>query len=251
MNKIRTVIVDDELLNRSLIKTLISNYGPEFNVCGEAENLRDAHSMIQKCAPQVVFLDIKMPDGSGFDLLKKFPEINFEIVFVTGFDEYALAAFDHNALDYILKPIDIDKFKSTLQKIVSRLHIHSGSNDNEPKFQRNPVSAKIPIHFKDQVVLLNPSEIMYLRQTKTGTDFYIHSGEIYSSGKTIEDFKIVIDKMENFVPVNGESVININFVSSYLKSNNPKVIMRDKTEIEISYFNRNEIIKILDRSLRV
>ncbi len=123
MNKIRTVVVDDEYFNRGLITMLIGNMSERFEIVGEAENLRDGYKMVERLNPDVVFLDIKMPDGSGFELLRMFDRLSFEVVFVTGFDDFTLKAFEFNALDYILKPIDLDKFKQTLDKIEYRYTI--------------------------------------------------------------------------------------------------------------------------------
>src|SRR5262245_44475487 len=117
MNEIKAVVIDDEFLNRELIKLLVTRVSPEFVLAGEAENLRDGFDLISEIQPDVVFLDIKMPDGSGFDLLNMFPVINFKAIFVTGFDEYVVKAFEYNAFDYVLKPIDTDKFQQTVSRV--------------------------------------------------------------------------------------------------------------------------------------
>jgi two-component system LytT family response regulator len=117
MSKISAVVIDDEFFNRGLITLLISRMASDIEVVAEAEGFREGIRIIQNHAPDVVFLDIKMPDGSGFDLLERFQAFEFEVVFITGFDEYESIADRHNALDYVLKPIDLDKFKHTLDKI--------------------------------------------------------------------------------------------------------------------------------------
>jgi two-component system LytT family response regulator len=121
MNKIKAVIIDDEHFNRGLIRMLITKLNASYAVMGEAENIKEGFDLILKEKPNVVFLDIKMQDGSGFDLLGLFNEIEFEIVFVTGFDEYTLKAFEMNAMDYVLKPIDLDKFRETLDRVEARI----------------------------------------------------------------------------------------------------------------------------------
>ena len=123
MSKINAVVIDDEFFNRGLITLLISRLSNDIDVVAEAEGIREGARLIQLHKPDVVFLDIKMPDGSGFDLIEKFPGFQFEVVFITGFDEYESVAAEHNALDYVLKPIDIDKFKHTLEKIRQAVHV--------------------------------------------------------------------------------------------------------------------------------
>jgi two-component system, LytTR family, response regulator len=121
MNRINAVVIDDEFFNRGLITLLINRLNPDFNIVGEAEGIREGLRLIEKTRPDVVFLDIKMPDGSGFDLLDQVPGFTFEVVFITGFDDYTIEAFEKKALDYVLKPIDLDKFKITLDKVHEKI----------------------------------------------------------------------------------------------------------------------------------
>src|SRR5687767_11285494 len=150
MNKISSVVIDDEFLNRKLIMMMIPKLNPAFEITGEAESIRDGFTLINKVKPDVVFLDIKMPDGSGFDLLKQFFTIDFEVVFITGFDQYALQAFEFNALDYVLKPIDMDKFKLTLEKLQARVEQNLKFDYLQNIIQSYNIKditiAKIPIH---------------------------------------------------------------------------------------------------------
>lgn len=130
MNKIKAVIIDDEHFNRGLIRMLIDRLNDRYMVAGEAESIDDGFELIRQERPDVVFLDIKMQDGSGFDLLSRFTDIDFEIVFVTGFDEYTLKALEMNAIDYVLKPIDLDKFRETLARVGGRIDAnkHAGGD---------------------------------------------------------------------------------------------------------------------------
>src|SRR5690606_34914736 len=98
-------LIDDEYFNRELIKMMINRLKPNFQILAEAEGIRRGYDLIEEIRPDVVFLDIKMPDGSGFDLLKRFKTVDFIVVFITGFDEFSLKGKEHEALDYILKPI--------------------------------------------------------------------------------------------------------------------------------------------------
>src|SRR5687768_7139768 len=130
MSDIRTVVVDDEYFNRELIKLLVSRASPDIIISGEAGNLKEAVILINAVDPDVVFLDIKMPDGSGFDLLKRFPNQRFKAIFVTGFDDFVIKAIEAKAFDYILKPIDTDKFQSTVEKV--RLQVLDDREKKQP-----------------------------------------------------------------------------------------------------------------------
>jgi two-component system, LytTR family, response regulator len=121
MSKIRVVVIDDEHFNRGLITLLIRRFRPDFEIAAEADSVRDGWKAIREQRPDVVFLDIKMPDGSGFDLLKMFKVVPFETIFVTGFDEFQQNASELNAIDYVLKPIDLDKFQQALSNVEQKV----------------------------------------------------------------------------------------------------------------------------------
>jgi two-component system, LytTR family, response regulator len=121
MNEIRAIIVDDEYLNRELISMLVTKFKPEVHISAIVGNIRDAHKVILEQKPQLVFLDIKMPDGNGFELLHKLGPRDFQVIFVTGFDQYEKEALRAQAFDYVIKPIDLEKFKETLDRVCTRI----------------------------------------------------------------------------------------------------------------------------------
>jgi len=121
MSSITAVVIDDEYFNRGLITTLVPRLHAGFSIVGEANNSDEGYQLICSVNPEVVFLDIKMPDGSGFDLLKRFDTIDFEVVFITGFDEYALKELDCSTYDYLLKPIDLEKLALVLERLSLKL----------------------------------------------------------------------------------------------------------------------------------
>ena len=103
---LQTLIIDDEKRGRELLRMVLSTHCPEVKVIGEASNIKEAYNLIVQTDPDLIFLDIEMPGGTGFDLLSKFDEINFEVIFVTAFDKYAIKAIKFSAMDYLLKPVD-------------------------------------------------------------------------------------------------------------------------------------------------
>ena len=121
MRPIRAIVVDDEYFNRELLKMMVLRLNPIFEIVGEAENIRNAHRLVTELRPEVVFIDIRMPDGSGVDLLRKFPERDFEAVFVTGNDDYVPPDYRNLAVDYVLKPIDTEKLRVTLNEVQSQV----------------------------------------------------------------------------------------------------------------------------------
>lgn len=252
MMRIKTLVIDDEYLNRDLIIKLIQKLNNNFDIIGDAENIDDAFDLIQKHNPDLIFLDIKMPGGSGFDLLSRFKDVNFEVVFVTGFDEYAIQAFEFNALDYVLKPIDTIKLKATLDKVFYRISskLSIVNNFKEILSVYNPDShfiSKIPIHKNDIVELIDVSEIVSIEANEGYTIFKTFSKGNYTSAKQLSSFEFIIEKNKSFVKINKGVFINLNYLESYSKSNFCIIKLKNDDLYEVSRRKKTEILSILDK----
>lgn len=235
MNKISTVVVDDEFFNRGLITMLINRFGPEYEIVGEAESVSEGYKLISRLKPRVVFLDIKMPDGSGFDLLKKFDSFDFEVVFITGFDTYVLQAFEYNALDYILKPVDLDKFKQTVERVSQRLNTSTSAGE---------AAMKIPLHYDEKVVLLSISEIQYMVGDAQGTRFFRDKSETFNSAKNLADLLPLFSGFEDFMQVNEFTCVNLNFAAGFNKTGR-LLTMTDGKVTQVSEAQQEKLLKFL------
>src|SRR5215213_4252247 len=120
---IRAIIVDDEPKNRKILRSLLERFCPEVTIENEAGSAREAMEVITVSNPDLLFLDIEMPFGNAFDLLDQLMPVNFEIIFITAFDEYTLKAFKYSALDYLLKPVSIEELKAAVKKAVQKIHL--------------------------------------------------------------------------------------------------------------------------------
>lgn len=249
MSDIKAIVVDDEYLNRELISKLIISLDVNFKIVGTAENIDMAFELINKFNPDVVFLDVKMPDGNGFDLLKRFDVFNFEVVFVTGFDEYAIQAFDFNALDYILKPIDIDKLKITLHRIVQRLSNKSKFNFSDIIDSYNVDYSKInkiPIHHNDKVVLLDIANIVYISTYNGYTKFKMVNFEEYLSSKQFNAYEFIMNHCQFLCKISKSICINVNHIKSYTKGSVCQVTLSDNSVFDVSRRKKTEILTFFD-----
>lgn len=251
MIRIRAVVIDDEFYNRDLISKLILNTNSNFEIVGIAENIEEGFELINLKNPDVIFLDIKMPEGSGFDLLRKFENPNFEVVFVTGFDEYAIKAFNFNALDYVLKPIDTTKLKLTLDKVQNRVynrHLLSGSiNQVIQSYNANNTISKIPVHFNDKVFLLDVNDIISIQSEDGYTSFYCCSNlNKFTSSKQLSDYEFIIIDYHNFIKLNKSVYINLNYVKNYTKGLICMVTLTNDVVFEVSRRKKTEILELLD-----
>lgn len=256
MNKIRAIVVDDEFYNRDLISQMIISQHREYEIIGTAEDVESAYELIIEKNPEVVFLDIKMPDGSGFDLLSKFTTVKFEVVFVTGFDNYAVQAFEFNAIDYILKPVDSKKIKNTLDKVEAQLRVKKNTENRLEDViktfdSKEFIIAKIPIHIKDQVILLDLKDIISVEADCGYTVFRDSKNDKYISSKQMSTYEFIFEKYPNYIRINKSTYVNLTYLKSYSKGLICKIILDNKIEYEISRRKKTEILQILDRNSNI
>ncbi len=195
-----------------------------------------------------------MPDGTGFSLLNMFDNINFEVVFISGFDSYALQAFEFNALDYILKPIDPNKLSKTLKKIQTQME-KTGLRIEELKIAlqsydiRNLKIAKIPVHRGKNVVLVDIADLLYVKADEGCTIFKSMSNDKIKSSKQLSDFEFILAHHAFMIKVNKNIYVNISGISSYSKGINCFLTLKDGSCIEISRRKKGEVRDLLSRNM--
>ncbi len=254
MKKIKTLVIDDEHLNRDVITKLVHKLDANFEIIADADNIDDAYELIAKHSPDLVFLDIKMPGGNGFDLLKRFTNPEFEVVFITGFDEYALQAFEFNALDYVLKPIDSVKLKNTLDKVYNRITSKLSITNNLKEIlsvynSEDYLISKIPIHHRDKVELINIKEILSLTAYEGYTMFKMLCNSEYISSKQFSSFEFIINKFPNFIKINKGTYVNLNFLKNYTKGDTCFIELTNNLSYEVSRRKKTEILVVLEKGI--
>lgn len=243
---ITAIIIDDEVHNRDVLRTLLSKYCPMINVIAECGNANDAFDKINELQPHLIFLDIKMPGKSGFDLLKMFSRIDFEVIFVSSFNEYAITAFEFNALGYILKPIDYSKLIITVDKAVFKIASNEKSNSVfhfiKTLDDKNDVINKISVHNNDKVILLNINYIVSV-EAKGGTcEIKLDDGKSYFSSKELKLFEEILEKAGNFIRINKSVIINIDYIVSYSKGDICNLEMQNNIFYEVSRRKKSEVL---------
>lgn len=216
---IKAVIIDDEERARSVMKTLLEEYCPEVEVKAMCSNVPEAVIAINNCDPDVVFCDIEMPDYSGFELLSFFKEINFEIIFATGYSQYALQAFEVSAVDYLLKPIQIDKLENAVQKLKSKQtsSMQIRVDALQENLKENNIR-KIALPNLDGLQFVDIDDIALLEADGSYTHVFLENAERIVVSKKIKDFEEILLRKKNFFRVHRSAIININFIKNYSKA---------------------------------
>lgn len=211
--RLKAIVVDDEFNARSNLKLLLDEFCPEIEVIDTAESAADARVKIEKINPEVVFLDIAMPNEDGFALLKSIPTPKFSVVFTTAYNEFALKAFKANAIDYIEKPISIEDLQNTTKKL---LKIHGSTEQRTSKelneFIEEVIEPKaidrISIPTRDGYIILKNEEILHLEASDNYTMIYLKNGKRHLSSKNIKVYEQNLDK-DVFYRIHKSHIINV------------------------------------------
>lgn len=245
---IRALIIDDEQDARFLLKNQLSrNFTNNIAVIGEADNVLSGIEAIKKLKPEVVFLDIKMPDGTGFDILHKTKdEFQFEVVFITAHDNYAIKAFQFSAFGYLLKPIKTTNITPIIEKLETHLNIIKKGTDQRLKvlienYGDDRKIKKIVIANIEGFQVLNIEEIIRLEGDKNYTHFILTNNKKYIASKTIGDYEELLND-HGFFRAHQSTIINLRLVKGY-KKNDEKIEMADGKFIKLSRHRKTDFIR--------
>ena len=217
---IKAVLIDDDQINNTILRTLLKELHLNIEVIGEASNVKEAATLIPRLNPNLVFLDIEMPFGNAFDLLDKLMPVNFEIIFITAFDEYSLKAFRYSALDYLLKPVDLDDLKVAVQKAEKRIELKNinGQLANFLSNIKKPAlsASRIALPFKEGFEFIAINEIISCESKNNCTIVQTLSGKKYTCTRLIKDFEELLPE-DIFFRTHHSFIVNINFIRKFFK----------------------------------
>jgi two-component system LytT family response regulator len=243
----KILIIDDEKPTRELIKRMIESFGFDIDVFIDGENVKSGIESVLRIQPDLVFLDIQMPDGNGFDVLKSINQINFEVIFITAFQEYAIQAIKFSALDYILKPIDAEELRQSLSNALNKLNEKSDENvfqalhhNIQPQNKR-----KLVLKTQESNYVVDIDDIIRCESDKNYTFFYLKSGKKILVSRTLKDYDILLSPFE-FFRVQQSHLVNLNYVDRYDKHDGGSVIMKDGASIPLSPVKKDQFFKMLE-----
>lgn len=242
---IKTIIVEDEEKSLYVLQELISQLATDLAVCGTASHTDSAVQLIETNAPDLVFLDVRIGDGTGFDVLRKLAHRNFELIFFTAYNNYALDAFRFAAIDYLLKPIGIQEFEEAVERVRKRLiekkHKYSIEALLHNLAQQSGQHKKINIATLNGYEFIELGNIIWCRSDNTYTTFYLNDQSKISSSRNLGYYEDLLNR-NNFCRIHHSVMINMQLIKSYVKGKGGCVIMADGTELEISQRRKGEFL---------
>lgn len=243
----KAIIIEDETRAQIYLKGIIEMHFPYINICAVCDDLPSGVIAIRKHKPDLVFLDIEMPKYNGLEIVNFFDEteLNFGIIFTTAYNQYAIQAFKTSALDYLLKPIDVDELKAcinryeTKQKTITENIIKAN--------QLLQPNTKIAIPDGNNLLMIDTTEIVYLKADNSYTSIHLNNGKTHVTSRFLKNFEDHLKTNSSFFRCHKSYIINIDYVKSYSKSNGGTIILDNHIEIPVSQDKSEELIAFFNK----
>lgn len=237
---INTVIIDDEDNFATSLEILLRKNIPKISIIGTANSVKEGVSLIKKVSPNLVFLDINLPDGSGFEILEKTNNKSYEIIFTTAYSEFAQRAFEFSALHYLMKPLSIEKLKDAMERY-SKAHDKDNFDEKLRILKESLIDKpqKILLPTSDGQNIFNISDIVRCEADDNYTNVHFINKKKFLISKPLQSFNRILNDLE-FVRIHNKHLINLRYVKKYVCGRKPFVILTDNTELPLTQTYRTE-----------
>ncbi|MEN8224802.1 MAG: LytTR family DNA-binding domain-containing protein [Bacteroidota bacterium] len=248
-NILKAVIVDDEQDAVNFIESIAKEYCPNIKIIGKAHSAKEGIEVITKEKPDLVFLDVEMPHGSGFDLLAGFPEKDFDVIFITAFNHYAIKAIKFSAVDYILKPINITEFIEAVKRVGEARDEKKNPNLNFKALFENLQSAmpsKLAIPTSTGMEYLNTKEIIRVEADRSYSWFFMEGGGKFLVSRNLKEYQELLSD-RNFFRTHNSHLINLEHVKKYIRHEGGYIEMTDASTVPISRGKKDLFLEHMGR----
>ena len=243
-------IIEDEARVLKGIQTLITEHLPDVNIAGTASNIEDAITLLSSNSIHLVLLDVNLGQGTSFEVLSALPEINFKIVFITAFEEYALQAIKYSAFDYLIKPYNPFELLQIIKKVQTQVNSENNNAvmkallDNLKDKQSQP--QKLVLKTASDIYVIAIADIIRLESDGSYTRFFINDKRKILVSKLLKEYAEMLES-NGFLRIHKSHLVNINYIDRYNKPDGGILITKDGSELPVSQRKREELINALDR----
>lgn len=240
----RAVIIDDENKGRAALKALINLLDPSVEIIGEADSVEAGKVLIDKEEPDLVLLDIRMGDGTGFDLLEKLHFKDFNLIFTTAHEEYALRAFRYSAIDYLTKPIDPDLLLDAIHKVKEHHKKYDLNLKLEALVQNRNRIQKLALPSLKGIELIKKEEVIRCESANNYTVFHLRDKKQIVVTKTLKEFEEILES-EGFLRIHQSHLVNLDAVVQYIKEDGGYALMEDGSKVEVSRRKKDAFLRAI------
>ncbi len=246
---LRTIIIDDEVLMRQTLVKLVREYCPKVKLVARAGSVKTGVEAVKKHHPDLILLDIKMDDGTGFDLLRQLEPIDFKIIFITAYDEYAIKAIKFSALDYLLKPVEPEDLVNAVNKaeklVLKELNSQLSVLENHMQ-SGNLSSKKIILKTFDHIHLVKIADIIYCESDDCYARFHLMDGNKIMVSNTLKEYDELLSGY-GFFRVHKSYLINLLHVLRFEKAEGGSIVLTNENILPVSFRKREQLLELLDR----
>lgn len=240
------VIIDDEKNAVEAIDVLLKKFHTNVKVVSKAYNIEDAIASINKHKPQILFLDIELNDGSGFEIVESTKKLNYKLIFTTAYEQYAIKAFKANAIDYLLKPIEIEDFNRTVNKAIKLIEQNTRFENAEIADVKNNFN-KISLPFIDSYDFVEQDKIIHLQADSNYTIVFTVNNKSAMLAKTLKEFELKLNP-DLFFRIHHSHIVNLKHITKYIKGEGGEVILSNGSRIPVSRSKKQELLsKLIDK----
>ena len=246
---INAVIIDDEQHCIHQLDILLDeHFRNDIDVIGRFQSVDEGIEGIVKLQPDLVFLDVRIHDKTGFDLLRQLDKINFDVIFATAYDKYAIEAFKFSAIDYLLKPINQTDLFNAIGKLKEKLSVEGNARKFEALFHNlkstQAANKRVCVSVGDKLMVLPVSDIVRCESSRNYTYIYLKDNSKLFVSKTLKEFETLLEEYD-FYRVHNSDLINLAYVKSYNKGSGGTVTMADNKVVEVSVRRKDDFLKRL------
>ena len=240
------ILVEDMPVALEMLTNDITNNHKEIDIIGTAKSVVEASKLLRIKQPDILFLDIMLGDGTGFDVLEISPNLQSKIIFVTASDAYAIKAFKFAAIDYILKPYSNEDLANAIEKVKHQIQPDKEQLNVLQRVVTGPENKpeKISLHTSDKIIVVKIKEIIRCKSDNNYTTFYFIDGTKILVSKTLKYYADMLREL-NFLRVHQSHLINTKYIKEFIKSDGGYLLLTDKSNIPVSVRKRNEVLELL------
>lgn len=248
MNMLTAIIIDDETNSRNALRQKLSNHCPGVSIIAECENGEEGIKNIEEKKPDIVFLDVEMPRMNGFTMLQQLKNRNFEVIFITAYDHYAIKAIKFSALDYLVKPVEVEELKIAVEKVTQKRNQPAVNHRMELLLQNfldeKSAHQRIAISSMEGLQFVTTDEIIYLEANSNYTSFFLTGNRKITATKTLKDFEELLP-VSIFIRIHHSYLINKNGVEKYIKGEGGQVVMKNGITLDVARRKKEEFMKAI------
>lgn len=237
---VTAIIVEDETNSREILKNYLEKYCPNVTLLGEAGTIKEGLGLIEKQEPDILFLDVEMPFGNAFDLLEQLPHRNFETIFVTAYNHYAMDALNHHAAYYLMKPINIDELIKGVAYVTEIKHREAAVEGQVLSYNFKDNKGKITLPQQDGFQILDIDTIFYCKADDNYTEIHLEHKKIVIS-KTLKYFEEALSEYP-FVRIHKSFLVNLNYIVQYKKGKGGSVVLLNGKELSVSATRKADLL---------